>query len=477
MIAKDLAQTFTRNWIRALGAVMATIAGSVTVAFFVLDLLGFHGGPYLGILAFAVLPAMLVLGLVLIPIGNFVARRQRRKAEKLGIGPPRPLVVDFSKPVVRAMALFVLVMTAVNVAIIAGGTYKAVEVMDSTEFCGTSCHVMKPELTAYSYSPHAHVGCVGCHIGSGASWFVKSKLSGTRQLFAVAFNTFSRPIATPVHDLRPARETCENCHWPARFTGDRLKILTNYTDDEKTEPRKTVLLMNIGGTKAGKPVGIHWHVAPENRVRYFADPNRRTIAEVELADVGGIVKKRWKLNSEAAAKTQTAGYEWREMDCVDCHNRPTHAYGEPKTEVDAALLAGRIDADLPYVRREAVRVVQGQYTSDAEARRQIPAQLAGFYAEKYPEVAKTKAESIQKSGQAIADIFAANVFPEMKIAWGTYPSYANHHGDSGCFRCHSDTLVDDKGKKIAKSCDGKCHTPLETESKKPEILELLYPSE
>jgi hypothetical protein len=334
---------------------------------------------------------------------------------------------------------------------------------------------MKPELTAYSYSPHAHVGCVGCHIGSGASWFVKSKLSGTRQLFAVAFNTYSRPIPTPVHDLRPARETCENCHWPARFTGDRLKILTSYTDDEKTEARKTVLLMNIGGTKAGKPVGVHWHVAPENRVRYFADPNRQTIAEVELDDPAGNMKKHWKLTPEAAAKIQTAGYGWREMDCVDCHNRPTHRYGEPKVEVDAALLAGRIDADLPYVRREAVRIVQGQYTSDEDARRQIPVQLAAFYAQNYPEVAKTKGETIQKSGQAIADIFAANVFPEMKIAWGTYPSFANHHGDSGCFRCHSDTLVDDKGKKIAKSCDGMCHTPLEVEAKNPEILELLYP--
>ena len=205
------------------------------IALFVLELLGFHGGPYLGILVYAVVPAILVVGLLLIPLGNFVARRRRRKAEQLGVKAPPPVVIDFGKPVVRATAVFVLVMTTVNIALIAGGTYKAVEVMDSTEFCGTSCHVMKPELTAYSRSPHAHVACVDCHIGPGAGWFVQSKLSGTRQLFAVAFNTFSRPIATPVHDLRPARETCQQCHWPARFTGDRLKILTSYTDDEETE--------------------------------------------------------------------------------------------------------------------------------------------------------------------------------------------------------------------------------------------------
>ena len=197
--------------------------------------------------------------------------------------------------------------------------------------------------------------------------------------------------------------------------------------------------MNIGGTKAGKPVGIHWHVAPENRVRYFADPKRRTIAEVELADAAGIVKKRWKLSPEAAAKAQTAGYAWREMDCVDCHNRPTHVYGEPKTEVDAALLASRIDADLPYVRREAVRIVQGQYTSDEEARRQIQAQLAEFYAQKYPEVARAKGESIQKSRPGHRGHLRGQRVPEMRDHLGHVPELRQPPRRLGCFCCHTST--------------------------------------
>jgi hypothetical protein len=349
--------------------------------------------------------------------------------------------------------------------------------MDSTEFCGTTCHVMAPELTAYSRSPHARVACVNCHIGPGASWFVKSKISGTRQLFAVAFNTYERPIQTPVHSLRPARETCEQCHWPERFTGDRLKILTSYTDDEKTEALKTVLLMNIGGRKSGKAVGIHWHVARENKVRYLADRKRRTVAAIELADSAGVVKKRFKLSEEAAAKAPTDGFEWREMDCVDCHNRPTHVYGEPAEEIDAALLAEKIDKELPFIRREAVRIVKAEYASHEAAAKEIPAALAAFYAKDFPDVAKGKADAIKRSGDAIAEVYVTHVFPEMKVAWGTYPSFLNHHDESGCFRCHNDRLVDDKGLKVPQDCDSMCHATLATESKKPEILDVLYPAE
>ncbi len=477
MIFKDVLQAFTRNLVMLAGVAFATVAGVLILSFLVLDLFGFHGGPYIGILVFGVVPVLLVLGLILIPIGKFLQWRRQRIAKERGTEEPARLVIDFAKPYVRWVLAFVVVMTGVNMALLAGGTYKVVEVMESTEFCGATCHVMKPEITVYSRSPHARVPCVSCHIGPGASWFVKSKLSGLRQVFAVAFGNYPRPIATPVHDLRPARETCEQCHWPKRFTSDRLRILTSFTDTEKTAARKTVLLMKIGGEKSGKAVGIHWHVAPENHVRYLADPKRLKVAEIDLTDAAGTVKQHFKLAPDAAAKTPSAGFEWREMDCVDCHNRPTHVYGEPVEEIDAALLAERIDQDLPFIRREAVRIVQGNYASHEAASAEIPVALRAFYEKTYPDIAKTRADAIKRSGDAIAAVFNQNVFPEMKIAWGTYPSFANHHNDSGCFRCHNPDLVDDKGKKMEQECDGMCHTPLATESNKPEILDILYPSD
>lgn len=472
---RDFFKAVTRNLVSLLGVACATVSGSLILAFLLVDLLGFQGGPYLGILVFAVLPAVLIFGLILIPIGSYLQRRRKRRAEARGEAEASLPVFDFNKPRVRHIALGVLALTAVNVALLAGGTFKAVEVMDSTEFCGTTCHVMKPELTVYSRSPHARVACVSCHIGPGAGWFVKSKISGTRQLFAVLFNSYERPIATPVHSLRPARDTCEQCHWPQRYAGDRLKILTSFTDDEKTEPLKTVLLLKIGGKDRDKSLGIHWHVSADNRVRFRSDPKREKVAEIELAGADGTVKKHFKLTGEAAAKLPGDPLEWRTMDCVDCHNRPTHVYGEPKSEIDQALLGERIDKELPFIRREAVRIVQAEYASQEAARTEIPAALAAFYEKSYPDIAKTKADAIQKSGAAIADVYSVNVFPDMHVKWGTYPSFANHHKDSGCFRCHNDDVVDDKGKKIAKECDGMCHTTLATESKKPEILDILYP--
>jgi nitrate/TMAO reductase-like tetraheme cytochrome c subunit len=473
---KDVFVALTRNLISLVGVACATIAGSLILAFLVVDLLGFQGGPYLGILVFAVLPGVLIFGLILIPIGSYFQRRRRRKAEARGEAEPALPVFDFNKPRVRHIAIAVVALTAVNMALLAGGAYKAVEVMDSTGFCGSTCHVMKPELTVYSRSPHARVACVNCHIGAGAGWFVKSKISGTRQLFAVLFNSYERPIATPVHSLRPARDTCEQCHWPQRYAGDRLKVLTAFTDDEKTEALKTVLLLNIGGSKErGKSLGIHWHVAPENRVRYLSDKKRLQIAEIELADADGTVKKHFKVSGEAAAKIPKEGLEWRTMDCVDCHNRPTHVYGDPANEIDQALLDERLDKDLPFIHREALRIIQGTYASHEAARAEIPAALKAFYEKSYPDVAKAKADAIKKSGDAIAEVYAANVFPDMNVKWGTYPSFANHKKDSGCFRCHNDDERDDKGKKIAKDCDGMCHTALATEAKKPEILDILYP--
>jgi nitrate/TMAO reductase-like tetraheme cytochrome c subunit len=468
-LAKGLFRAFSQNLVTLVGAALTTISASLVVGFLILDLIGFEGGPYLGILVFGLVPALLVVGLLLIPLGNFLSRRRRRKAAERGEAPPEPLTIDLRDRRVRWLAIFVVVMTVVNVSILAGGTYKAVEVMESTAFCGTSCHVMKPEQATHARSPHARVACTSCHVGPGASWFVKSKVSGTRQLFAVLFDRVQRPIETPVHNLRPARDTCEQCHAPERASGDRLKVLTHFTDDEKTEARKTVLLMKLGEWKEGKATGIHWHAAPGTRLRFLADPKRQKVVRVELSDPAGVVTRRWQRDAPVPD-----GYRWRDMDCVDCHNRPAHEAGVPEDEIDRALQSGRIDAGLPFIRREAVRIVKASYASHEAARAEIPAALATFYG---PELAKTKADAIRKSGDAIAAIYAANVFPEMKIAWGTYRSLANHDDDGGCFRCHDGKLADDKGQTISKECDGLCHTPIATEAKKPEILDILYPTD
>jgi hypothetical protein len=465
----------TRNPLGMVGAVITTVAAILFVTLFALEQVGFHGGPYLGILAFLIIPGLLVLGLVLIPIGLWRERVRHRRAAAAGGEVAEVLPVwDLNLDRVRRNFLVFLTLTAINLVIVAVATYKGVETMDSTQFCGAACHsVMTPEYTTYQRSPHARVKCVECHIGPGANWFVKSKLSGSWQVVSVAFDLYPRPIPVPVHNLRPARETCEQCHWPQKFVGDRFKVNTHFEEDEANTEVKTVLVVKVGGHEPGRSHGIHWHVDPAQTLRYRADEKRQTIYEVEML-VGGQVTKRWK--GPAADSPEAAqATEWRTMDCVDCHNRPTHIYRFPDQELDAALLDRRIDPSLPYVRREGMKLLNDQYPSQQQARDAIAKGLTAFYQQSYPQLVGQKAQLIAAAGRALGDIWCWNVFPSMNITWGTYRTQIGHRDMStefGCFRCHDEEHKTETGETISQDCTT-CHSILADREKNPEVLKTI----
>ncbi len=273
-----------RNLTSIAGALLATISVLLFLVFFVGDLVGLtaHSNPYIGIVFFIVLPSLFVVGLLIIPLGVYFERR------RLHAGRPPSLRhwprLDLNDARVRSVVFAVVVLTPVNLMIVSTAAYKGVEEMDSPQFCGAVCHeVMEPEYTAYQNGPHSKVNCVACHIGPGAGWFVRSKMSGLRQVVAVAFNTHSRPIESPVHNLRPAMETCAQCHWPTKFHGDKIETKHEFAEDEANTESVTTLRLRIGGTDgAGKPTGIHWHVAEQNVVEYVAlDENRQKIGYVK----------------------------------------------------------------------------------------------------------------------------------------------------------------------------------------------------
>jgi hypothetical protein len=464
----------TRNPLGMAGAVLTTVSAVFFLTLFVLDLVGFHGGPYIGILAFLVIPGLFVFGLVLIPLGQWRERVRRRRAPAAGDVADRLPVWDLNVDRVRRNFMVFLLLSAINLVILVAASYKGFEVMESTQFCGAACHsVMDPEFTTYKRSPHARVKCVECHIGEGADWFVKSKLSGSWQVVSVAFDLYPRPIAAPVHNLRPARETCEQCHWPNKFVGDRFKVNTHFSEDEANTETKTVLVVKVGGRQAGLSNGIHWHVDPDHVVRYRADEKRQTIYEVEMEAKDG-TKQRWK--GPAAASPEAAKVtEWRTMDCVDCHNRPTHVYRDPGHELDAALLDRRIDPALPFVRREGLKALQTDYPSHEAARAGIAKAIAEFYAQAYPPLAVEKKAAISAAGAALGDIWCWNVFPAMKITWGTYVNHLGHpdmSGEVGCFRCHDEQHQTADGKTISQDCTT-CHSLLAQEEKDPAILRTL----
>jgi hypothetical protein len=459
-MARHFFAALTRNSISLAGTALAAASLTLMVALIVIEHIGVGtGGAYLGILTFLILPGLFVVGLLLIPVGIM---RQHRK-EKAGEGSRFP-AIDLNNERTRRSFIIFLALTMINLVVLASATYKGVEVMDSTAFCGTVCHtVMQPEYTAHQRSAHARVKCAECHIGPGADWFVKSKLSGAWQVVSVAFDLYPRPVPTPIHDLRPARETCEQCHWPTKFVGDKLRVHSVYDEDEANTELKTAVLLKVGGHKGNGSSGIHWHVDPGVQIRFRASEDREEIYQVEYTAPDGTVKL-----FEAGELPGELG-EWRQMDCVDCHNRPSHQYRLPGDEIDAALESGRIDASLPFVKREGLQLIQADYASHDEAKAGIADALAGFYRQNYPEVAANRADAVAAAGQELGQIYSYNVFPAMNVGWGTYPDHSGHQETPGCFRCHNRKLKTADGDRIPRNCS-LCHSVLANKEKDPELL-------
>ncbi|MGD1070832.1 MAG: NapC/NirT family cytochrome c [Bryobacteraceae bacterium] len=448
------------------GVVIATTAAVIWV-FLLPHLFGRETNAYFGIPEFLILPVILAIGLVLIPLGIILQRKKRREQGLPVTDIPK---LSLESPQLRRLLGFIAVASIVNVVIFSQWGYSAVNYMDTEQFCGLTCHVMQPEYTSFVNSPHSNVACAECHIGPGASFFVKSKLAGVGQVFAVALNTYPRPIPSPVENLRPARETCEQCHSPARFSGDIFTVHTAYGTDEKNQASSTVLLMKVGGRTWRGSAGIHGvHMDPNSHMEFVStDGHRQTIPQVTYTAADGTVTVYNSTSAKATAADLARG-EKRTMDCVDCHNRPTHVFLLPEAAVDQAIGQGRINPALPFIKKQAVAALRQTYPDRAAAVRAIAASLDGFYRTAYPQVYKSQAAAIKNAGNAVGSIYLNNVFPDMKVTWGTYPNNLGHTDSPGCFRCHDGDHTSAKGQTIPNDCST-CHDLLAVEEKDPKIL-------
>ena len=458
-----------QNPVTLTGAVLTASGAATMIAFWVYDfLLPGPPHPYIGILIFLILPGVFLLGLLLIPVGIVLRRHALRKqGELLDVYP----AIDLRQPMIRRGFLGVAILTAANVVIIGTASYRGVAYMDSSRFCGQTCHtVMEPEFTAYQGSPHAHVECVECHIGPGAGWFVRSKLSGVRQVFAVTFKTYSTPIHAPVKFLRPARDTCEQCHWPQRFTGDKFLVKTSYKDDEKNTPLTTAIFIKIGGRTWQGSVGIHGkHLADGSQIRYISiDDQRQVIPVVTYTDAQG-KSVEYVSTDIKATRQQLAAGEHRTMDCIDCHNRPTHAFDLPESAVNKQMAAGFISPELPFIRKKAVEVLKAEYPDRESARRQIIEGLTAFYRTSYASLYNSRRSLVQQSAENVANIYLRNVFPAMKMSWGVHPNNLGHNDFPGCFRCHDGSHTSADGQTIPNDCTT-CHNLLAVEEENPKVL-------
>jgi hypothetical protein len=449
----------TSHWISMLGVALVTLAGCSWLFVLPAHMRGHVDNPYIGLLIFIAIPIVFFLGLILIPIGITLAHHRVRAGLAL---------VDDRKTGWRRIAIFFVVGTVLNVLIGSQVTYRAVANMKTVQFCVQSCHVMQPEFTAQQVAPHQQVACVDCHVAPGATGWARSKMAGTRQLAGVVLNSFPRPIESAMENNRlvPAEETCEQCHSRHKFAAPKLRVLTKYKDDEANTRNETVLMMLIGGGKFG---GIHGvHMGPGIHVRYrAADKKRQNIPWVEYHNSDTGVTQTFVSGGTASSSLPTF-----EMQCVDCHNRPAHAFEVPDRAVDGAITTGQIPASLPFIKKMGVELIKIDYKSVEEAGQKIAAGLDSFYREKYPAIYGSRDGDIKTASQALLAIYKRNVFPDLKVTWGTYPNNLGHADYPGCFRCHDDSHSTADKKTITQDCAA-CHQALAVEEESPEILKTL----
>jgi len=415
---------------------------------------------YLGLFMFIILPIFLLFGLLFIPIGMWIEIRRRKKMVSVYTKNRWP-VLDLNISRYRNAfvifgigTLFLLFLTGV-------GSYEAFHYSESVEFCGTLCHeVMEPEYVTYQNSPHARVSCVDCHVGEGANWYVKSKLSGIRQVYAVITNDFNRPIKTPIVNLRPARETCEKCHWPEKFYARQLRFTKHYLADSLNTEWNINLQMKIGPSHSAYKLseGIHWHINTDIQIEYIPKKNnRKKIPWVKYTNLktGEIIV--YQDTVKPLKKKKIEKNIPRKMDCMDCHNRPSHYYYTPQAFVDFAMTSGDISSKIPFIKKVAMEIFKDPFENSDSALAYIHNYTIMYYKDNMPLIWESYKQEIETAISNMQHSFSNNIFPEMGASWDSYMDHTGHKVYDGCFRCHTGQHVSKSGKTISRDCN-LCHT-------------------
>jgi hypothetical protein len=440
-----------RSPISRIGVALTTACALLFFFLLLLQSIGLLDGPYSGILVFIFIPALFVVGLLLIPIGRWLDRRRGA-----GVAAPEWPKLDLNDPAIRRAVFLVVAATFINLAIVSIASYGTVQYTESQAFCGQACHaVMEPEFVAHQMGTHGRVHCVACHVGPGAGGFLTAKLNGTRQLALAVTGNHARPIPTPIEGLPSVANSCESCHRPDRFVGDVIKVFYEHADDEANTQTKTTVRLHVGGPIAGSGsgAGIHWHMNRANVVEYVAtDEKREQIPYVRVSTPDGRVREYF---AEGVTRDQVDGKPRRQMDCLDCHSRPAHRFAwTPEREVDAAIGEGQINPKIPFIRREAVRALRAGYATRDIAFGEIDRSIRAAMNARLPHTFEER--DLQRAIGVTQAIYRASVFPSMKVGWGTYADQMGHTTSMGCFRCHDESHKTADGIAIRQECE-LCH--------------------
>jgi nitrate/TMAO reductase-like tetraheme cytochrome c subunit len=466
-------EKFKKNWLRPfffygnnrislVGGALTSASALVLIGFWVVDVFGHSGSdnPYLGIVVDLCLPGLFILGLLLIPAGIWLRQRRLRKAGQVPQAYPQ---VDLRDPAFRHGLEFVVIATFINFVIVGTATYRGVAYMDTPSFCGQSCHVMGPEWTQYHVSTHAGVPCIACHIAPGITGFVHAKVNGTKQLAMVMLHDYPTPIMAG-DKIPPANLTCLNCHNQNAQIGDKLLVETHFGDDQTNSMTRTIALLHVGGRDAfGHLSGIHG--AHMSHIEYVpTDGTRQTIPWVAKTNDDGSITEFVSTDAKGAPAGQR-----HVMDCIDCHNRAAHSFDTAEQALNKDMAAGSPSASLPFIHKEGVTLLKADYVSPEDANVAITAGLENFYRTQYPAAWNGQRAQIDQAAKTLATIYSRNIFPFMKVTWGTHPNNIGHNDSPGCFRCHDGSHNSRDGKTITNDC-GTCHNVVAVDETNPKQL-------
>ncbi len=449
----------SKNWLTIIGSIIASINLILILLLFVISTIFNKDNTNLGLYIYIILPGFMILGLLLIPVGMFLERKKLFK--RVVTEESRLPRIDLNDPRHRNAFIIFTITTIIVLFLSTLGSFKAYHITESVEFCGTLCHtVMQPEHTAYQNSPHANVSCVECHVGSGASWYVKSKLSGLHQVYAVLTKTYPTPIETPLHDLRPARETCEKCHWPQKFYARTLWTNKYFLADSANTEWDVMLQMKTGPEYSGLGLveGIHWHINPEVNIEYISENDKReNITYVKYTNKATGEETIYRDEENPVSDSLIAASSKRSMDCIDCHNRPSHNYNSPSVYVDKAMTTGAVSKSIPFIKKAAMDILRETFSTSDTAMMMINESISDFYKTNYPDYYANNKNLIDSAIVAIQKGYNQNTFPKMKVSYDKYPDHIGHLESNGCFRCHNGTFKADNGHVITKDCN-LCHS-------------------
>ncbi|MFC2114132.1 cytochrome c3 family protein [Bacteroidota bacterium] len=447
------------NWLSLVGTFLAVFFFFLILLLFALNSIFDLGASYVGLILYIVLPGMMILGLILIPIGMLL-RMRKDKRRGLVEGKRLPFV-DLNIKGHRNAFIIVTLSTIILLFATSIGSYEAFHYTESVEFCGTLCHkVMQPEYVAYQSSAHERVACVECHVGAGTDWYVRSKLSGLYQVYAVLTKIYPKPIPTPIHNLRPARETCEECHWPEKFYARKMRVQKSFLADEDNTEWDIILQMKIGPTYSamGLDEGIHWHINPNTKIEYICDDEKReNIVWVKYTDKAtGKYNIYW--DEDNMPEDSVIQYTpKRTMDCMDCHNRPSHNYQSPPDYMDQLLTSGKVSKKIPNIKAYAMEFLMGTYPTQDTAMMEISNGLITYYKDDHSDFYVKNTDLVENAIKNIQLAYSRNAFPEMGVTYDQYPNHIGHMETNGCFRCHNDRFKSKAGRTISRDCNI-CHS-------------------